>query len=345
VGWFVAAGGAWGWWWRAEAARRADEAAERARWAAAAQSLRAEPAAPASTQEDPAPLLADVRALSFERFRPADRARARQYIAERLRTLGWTVVERPFATGVNLEAWRTPSPLLLGAHYDTVEGSPGADDDASGVAALLAVARHFAAADRAPRLVFFDREEAGLEGSRAYAADDARIAGLTAGMVSVEMVGFACRVPGCQRYPSGLPVPPPTEQGDFVAAVGDMEHLPLLAAFARARAPGRPPVLALPVPDAGRRLPDTRRSDHAPFWDRHVGAVLLTDTADLRYPHYHTAFDQPALIDGAFLAGATAVLIDATTRLLGGAEEATAPPTSAPGSSGGGSRPAPGSSP
>ncbi len=329
VGGFAVAGAAWTWWWTDRAA-----AHERtARWRAAAESLARTPRAPPSASVDAERLMADVHTLAFPRHAPADRARARAFIAARLRALGWTPVELPFATGVNLQTER-PGPggtLLVSAHYDTVAGSPGADDDATGVAALLELARHFAAHDgpRGLRLVFFDREEAGLEGSRAYAARDELVAGLV-GAVSLEMLGVACRAPGCQRFPPDLPLAPPSDRGDFLAVVGSAEHPPLLAAFAAASAPGRPRVLALPVPDRGRSLPDTRRSDHAPFWDRGLGAVMVTDTADLRFPHYHTQFDVPSMIDPAFFAGATAIVIDAVATLTGSSGGA---PASAPGSS------------
>jgi hypothetical protein len=330
--WFAAVGAAWAWWWT----DRAVDDERTARWRAAVDALARTPPAPSSAAPDPERLMADVRALAFPRHTPADRARARAWIAGRLRDLGWTPVELPFATGVNLQAERpgTAGTLLLSAHYDTVPGSPGADDDASGIAALLEVARHFAGHEgpRGLRLVFFDREESGLEGSRAYAARDDLVDGLV-GAVSLEMLGVACRAPGCQRFPPGLPIAPPSDRGDFVAVVGSAEHLSLLAAFAGAAAPGRPPVVALPVPDRGRALPDTRRSDHAPFWDRGLGAVMVTDTADLRYAHYHTQFDVPSVLDPAFLAGATAIVVDATAAIIRPPGSSGAAPSSAPGSS------------
>ena len=130
------------------------------------------------------------------------------------------------------------------------------------------------------------------------------------------MVGFACYTAGCQRYPAGLPIIPPTEQGDFLAVVGDSEHLPLLNTFQQSSQSSLPPVITLPVPLKGMLMPDTLRSDHAPFWYQGVGAVLLTDTANLRTPHYHQPSDTPATLDKSFFTGAAQIVVNATNRLL-----------------------------
>lgn len=356
-GWAAAAlsGGvaAGGYWWSGRAVEEAHTADRDARWRAAIAAAsdtprpRVGPGAAATASAsitgpeveppavDGAKLRADVEALGFVRFEPGDRARARALLVERLQVAGLVPRERPFATGVNLEAERpgteaAAGTLLVAAHYDTVEGSPGADDNASGVATLLAVARHFTTPRRRGlRLVFFDQEEQGLLGSRAYAADDERIAGLV-GVVSLEMVGFACHTEGCQHFPAALPVRPPTTRGDFLAVVGSAEHLPLFTAFVRGTV--GPPVLALPVPDRGVALPDARRSDHAPFWDRGLGAVMVTDTADLRSPYYHTGLDVPATLDAAFHEGATRRVLVAVERLLADPDLRPSPATAfAPG--------------
>ena len=131
----------------------------------------------------------------------------------------------------------------------------------------------------------------------------------------MDMLGFACHTAGCQRYPTGLPITPPTNRGDFVAVVGDTEHLPLLNVFQSSQ-PNLPPVLTLPVPLKGLLMPDTLRSDHAPFWYQGVGAVLLTDTANLRTPHYHKSSDTPATINKSFFTGAAQIVVNATVKLL-----------------------------
>jgi Zn-dependent M28 family amino/carboxypeptidase len=217
--------------------------------------------------------------------------------------------------------------ILLGAHYDTVAGTRGADDNATGVAVLLAAARRFSKSERSLRLVFFDGEERGLLGSKAYVSDPARLDRLVAAVV-VEMVGFSCRTPGCQRSPPGVPAGLVPSTGHFLGVVGDFEHLDLLSTFRRAGGAGRPEVRVLPVPAKGRTMPDTRRSDHAPFWDAGVGAVMVTDTANLRSAHYHQPTDTPETLDPEFLRGSAAVILDAVAALLR-APTVPAPPASA----------------
>ncbi len=160
----------------------------------------------------------------------------------------------------------------------------------------------------------FDQEELGLRGSLAFAANKTYLENLRA-VIVMDMVGFACYTAGCQRYPAGLPIIPPTNQGDFLAVVGDSEHLPLLNTFQQS-GQSMPAVLTLPVPLKGMLMPDTLRSDHAPFWYQGVGAVLLTDTANLRTPHYHQPSDTPATIDKSFFTGAAQIVVNAINRLL-----------------------------
>ena len=95
------------------------------------------------------------------------------------------------------------------------------------------------------------------------------------------------------------------EGGYFLAAVGDWRSRGLLAAFERAAA-SDVPVVSLAVPLKGWLIPDVRRSDNARFWDEGFASLLITDTADLRNPHYHRATDTPETLDFDFLARATA---------------------------------------
>ena len=160
------------------------------------------------------------------------------------------------------------------------------------------------------RFVFFDQEESGLLGSTAYARSDTRIAGLQ-GAIIAEMLGFRCVIEGCQRLPPRLPIPAPTI-GDFAAVIGDTPSM--LRAFQQAKRP-ETPVFALLVPDRGVHMPSTRRSDHAPFWDRGVPALMVIDTAELRNPHYHLPGDVPETLDPEFLRGSTQLILDALLRL------------------------------
>jgi Zn-dependent M28 family amino/carboxypeptidase len=277
-------------------------------------------------------LVAHIEKLNFQRYTIAERSRTRNYITTELRKLGWKPKLENFSEGVNIFAERlgtdkAAGAILVAAHYDTVALSHGADDNASGMAVVLEVARLFGSrpTPRTLQLAFFDKEEAGLLGSKAFVSKATRLQNLR-GVIVMDMVGYACYTAGCQHYPVGLPVTPPSDKGDFLAVVGDTEHLPLLNAFQNSQmnpptalnkeGSNLPPVLTLPIPLKGLLAPDTLRSDHAPFWYQGVGAVLVTDTANLRTPHYHQPSDIPATIERSFFKGAAQIVVNATTTLL-----------------------------
>ena len=184
------------------------------------------------------------------------------------------------------------TPVIVGAHYDTVPGCPGADDNATGIAVLLELARLFSAQPprRPIRLVAFDLEEYGLVGSRAYVkALKGQPIYL---MLSLEMLGYCASQssPG-QTYPvAGMEYIYP-KTGDFIALIGNWQTIPMLWRFNRAFSGAGVGCACLPMVNYGRPLPATRRSDHAPFWDEGYNAIMVTDTADLRNPHYHRATD------------------------------------------------------
>ena len=270
-------------------------------------------------------LWADLNALQGERYHPGDRDRTRKYLRQSLSSVGWQVEEQTFAAGMNLIAtWPdsgTPvmsKRLLIGAHYDTVLGSPGADDNATGMAALLEIGRIYAG-EPGLELVFFDREEQGLEGSLAFATPE-RIATLS-GAIVLEMLGFTCQEAGCQSYPEFLQRQPESDRGEFIAVVGDAEHPELLQAFEELQSHNLQdstklaPVFSLAVPLKGILTPDVLRSDHTPFWLRGLGAVLVTDTANLRNPHYHKPEDRIDTLDLDFLAAVTQRVVMAIAQL------------------------------
>ncbi|NJL21738.1 MAG: M28 family peptidase [Leptolyngbyaceae cyanobacterium SM1_3_5] len=268
----------------------------------------------------------DLSALSFRRFESIDRSRARQYILRSLTEAGWTPQAQTFAQGVNIvaERWGTNSAagkILLGAHYDSVEASPGADDNATAVATVLEAARLFGAIDttRSLQLVLFDEEETGLLGSLAFV--DRLQSGDLQGAVILEMLGYACYESGCQQYPANLPIAPPTDRGNFLAVLGDRGHMPLIRSFEQAQRSNLPPIVTLPVPLARFLPPDLLRSDHAPFWQNGFGAVLVTDTANFRTPHYHQPSDTIDTIDRSFFSGSAQLVINALTTLLQGQNE------------------------
>jgi Zn-dependent M28 family amino/carboxypeptidase len=270
---------------------------------------------------DPQRLMGHVQALAFARHSDRDRYQAREYILQALTEAGWKPYLQVFRQGVNVVAERSGTDpqagrILVAAHYDTVAGSPGADDNGTGVATTLEVARLLGSRStpRGLQVVFFDQEEQGLLGSFAFAANPSYLENLQ-GVIIPEMLGYACYEPGCQTYPRGLPFQPPTEQGDFLFAAGDQEHLPLLSAFQQDQL-GLPAVFTLPIPLRGLMSPDFLRSDHAPFWQQGIGAVVITDTANFRTPHYHQPSDTLATLDQQFFAGAAQIVVNATATLL-----------------------------
>ncbi len=277
-------------------------------------------------------LFQHIQALNFERYSERDRQRTREYLLQTLTHVGWQPRLQRFEVGSNVLAQRTGTDphagtILLTAHFDTVEGSPGADDNASAIATVLEIARLLGPSrtPRALQLALFDAEEIGLRGSLAFTANPTNLTNL-AGVVNLEMLGYACHKAGCQHYPAGLPVTPPSDRGDFLGVVGDQEHLPLLNAFVPSRTGDKralPSVVTLPIPFKGIFTPDVLRSDHAPFWARNIGAVMVGDTASFRNPHYHQPSDTPETLDRTFLAGAAQRVLDAVTQLLNSTQPLT----------------------
>jgi Zn-dependent M28 family amino/carboxypeptidase len=195
----------------------------------------------------------------------------------------------------------SPAPLILAAHYDTVEGSPGADDNASAVTVLLETARRLRGMDRMREVhcIGFCLEEEGFLGSLAYAAELKAAQRDIAGAIVLECVGYASDQEGSQTAPPGTPIAVPTV-GNFLAVVGNQASASMTASVERAAKP-HVPVVPLVVPGNGERLPDTRRSDHAAFWHYGFPAVMLTDTANFRNPNYHRSTDTIDTLNLRFL--------------------------------------------
>lgn len=206
--------------------------------------------------------------------------------------------------------------LVIGAHYDTVRGTPGADDNASGVAILLEVARRLQgrAFDHPVHLVAFVNEEEPFFGSRAMGslnlarrlrdADEEVL-----GMISLEMLGYYSDAPGSQRYPPLVGHFYP-DTGNFVAGVGNLGSrawVRRVVGALRRHATLPTEGLAAPVALVG----DIRRSDHWAFWTVGYPAMMLTDTADFRTPYYHGPDDTPETLNYDAMARLTEALIAA----------------------------------
>ncbi len=248
-------------------------------------------------------------------LRPASLHAAERYIAESFTTLGFGVNRQAYeAQGVdcaNLEITITgadrPSEIVLtGAHYDTVPGSPGADDNASGVAATLELARLLRESKpaRTIRLVAFVNEEPpfffwGEMGSRVYAraarqrGDDIRV------MLSLEMLGCYLDAPGSQGYPPLLKYFYPA-QGNYIAFVSNVRSRHALRNVVDAfRSASDFPSEKLAAPAL---IPGIGWSDQLSFWREGYEAAMVTDTAFHRYRHYHQPTDTPEKLDYARMA-------------------------------------------
>jgi aminopeptidase YwaD len=257
------------------------------------------------------------------------------YIRRQLEQAGGVVTEHRFEeagiAGTNLIATPTPDrydlPLLIvAAHYDSVMDSPGADDNASAVAALIELAGQLGAESSRPsktahcrlQLVAYDLEESGLVGSYVHCREIQRAGIPVRGMISLEMLGYAASGPGSQHLPPHLAGLYP-DVGNFIGICGNEASQSLLKAVVEAMktVPGLP-VEYIAVPGTGEALYETRLSDHSSFWDHGYEALMITDTSFFRNPHYHQPSDTPQTLDYAFLAKVTLGVEAAVRRLLWG---------------------------
>jgi len=192
--------------------------------------------------------------------------------------------------------------VILGAHYDTVPGSPGADDNASAVAVLLEVARNMRAIPLRStiRFIAFTLEEYGYVGSTHHARKARKEGEEIVGMISLEMVGFTAPR---QNYPHYIDTRNYPIVGNFIGIVGNTRSENLLG---KVRQSLRRHVQELPaefliVPGNGEGLEAVRLSDHNSFWDENYPALMVTDTAFLRNPNYHLPTDTLETLDFEFM--------------------------------------------
>ena len=195
-----------------------------------------------------------------------------------------------------------PEIILIGAHYDSVFGSPGANDNGSGVAATLALARRFATrkTQHTMRFVAFVNEEppyflSGEMGSLVYAGRCNARGDKISAMISLETIGYFSDAPHSQTYPSpGLGIFYP-KVGNFIGFVSNVQSRALLRrviALFRKHANIPSEGAALPA-----FIPGVSWSDQWSFWRNGYPAIMVTDTAPFRYPYYHSANDTPDKLD------------------------------------------------
>jgi hypothetical protein len=192
--------------------------------------------------------------------------------------------------------------IILGAHYDTVPGSPGADDNASAISVLLEVARKLQAVPLAGtvRFIAFSLEEYNFVGSTYYVKKFQRGEEEIVGMISLEMVGFTGQK---QDYPPYLNPKYYPNVGDFIAIIGNERSKELLEEVCESFKTHIPrlPLEFLIVPGNGEGMEEVRLSDHSPFWDEGFPALMVTDTSFLRNPNYHLPSDRMETLDFEFM--------------------------------------------
>ncbi|HEY7742073.1 MAG TPA: M28 family peptidase [Burkholderiales bacterium] len=248
-------------------------------------------------------------------LRPAELEAAAQYIEKALAATGRPVATQRFLSGPaevrNIEVEvpggaRAAEIIVVGAHYDSVVGAPGANDNGSGIAGVIELARSFAAEQpaRTLRFVAFVNEEPPFYhteemGSRHYARRSKARGETIHAMLSLETIGYYSDAPGSQRYPFPLGFFYPST-GNFVAFVSDLASRPLLhRAIGAFRRHARIPSEAVAAP---AWIPGVDWSDHWSFGREGWPALMVTDTAPYRYPHYHAPGDTLDKVDTERLA-------------------------------------------
>ncbi len=239
---------------------------------------------------------------------PAQLSRAADFIFEQLSATKLHVERQSFTVkGVQCQnilahaPGPSPAVFVLGAHYDSAQGTPGADDNATGVAALLALARRFAKKPHDRSLVFaaFTNEEPPW--FKTADMGSVHVARLlrerkvdVQGMMSLETFGYYRDQPGSQRYPTPLNWFYP-DRGNFVAFVGNLRSRDLVRHSIRVFRDSEPfPSEGAALPDV---LPGISWSDHWAFWQQDVPAVMVTDTAPFRNSNYHEPSDRAGELD------------------------------------------------
>lgn len=215
--------------------------------------------------------------------------------------------------------------VIVGAHYDTLPMTPGADDNASAVAMLIEAARLLkeAAPKRTLRYVAFTCEEApyfnlGQMGSQIHARGCRERGEKVVGMLSLEMVGYYRDEPGSQKLPPGIPrglkwVFP--KRANFLAAIANPKSWSMLWPFRRGfKRASRLPLFTMALPES---IQEIRRSDNSSFWDQGYPALMVTDTSFLRNGNYHEPSDTPETLDYVRMGQATLGVAGGVARLAG----------------------------
>ena len=210
--------------------------------------------------------------------------------------------------------------VLIGAHFDSVPRSPGADDNASAVAGMLAAARALVLLENpAVAFVAFNREEDDLLGSTDFVHSFLRRQKHKLRLVHVlEMIGYCDHSPGSQRVPPGLPIKL-SDKADFLGIIANRysnRYASSLIKTAENTVPSLPVKVLKVYFGLERYFPHLLRSDHTPFWREKIPALMWTDTSEFRNPHYHRPSDTPDTLDFHFLKLVSDLLISQVANYL-----------------------------
>lgn len=288
-----------------------------------AEADRAAAGAMRATVEELAGTIGERNVQRYEALLLAERTLAKAFEKQ-----GYVVDRQSFSVGATVGNLAVETPheareiVVVGAHYDSAIGAPGADDNGSGVAALLELSRRFAGkkTSRAVRFVAFVNEEPpwfqnpGM-GSRAYARRCRERGDAVVAMLSLETMGYFRDDDGTQRYPPPMSAFYPS-RGDFIGFVGDVGSRELVRRVVGTfRASAAFPSEGAALPAA---IPGVGWSDQWAFWQEGYPGVMVTDTAPFRYPYYHTREDTPDKLDyerlARVVAGLEVVIADLAAR-------------------------------
>lgn len=242
--------------------------------------------------------------------------KTRDYIMSKLKEYGYSPREELFRVEkdtedhfnvlAELKGYEKPEIVIeVGAHFDTVPSSPGADDNSSGVAGVLEIARVLSGSKlkKTIRFCFFAMEEQRYLGSIAHVENIlANKSEKFEAIIVLEMIGYFTTAPDSQKTPARVPLlfwPPTT--GDFISIVGNVKSLDLADDFERAVNRYIPDLKSFNVSRFTELFKDASRSDHSSYWKKGLKGIMLTDTANFRNPNYHKQTDTPDTVNYTFM--------------------------------------------
>lgn len=280
-----------------------------------------------------------IQGIRHRRTGAAHLAAVKDSIENHFNSLGFDTKRVPVVngtyTGHNILGRKQGTTLdkewyLLGGHFDSVDGSPGADDNGSAIAGTFEAARILSKYQfrKSIKFVGFDMEEDGLIGSNNFVRTQISAAEKLLGFIDFEMIGYYTQKPNTQRLPFGFEfifpdasnaVKQDSFRGNFITNVGNAASSPLRTAFENAARQFVPAlrVITLAVPGNGTIAPDLLRSDHAPFWLAGHQALMLTDGSEFRYNNYHKATDVLDSLNFTFMSRVVQATVATLAELAG----------------------------